>query len=60
MDRFVIGENLKRFQKLASRAVTEKEKSKLLALLGEEEAKFIELQRAKGEAKEKASKDPPI
>lgn len=44
-DQFVNDQNLARFRKLADAATTEGERTTLLALLAEEQAKFIELQK---------------
>ena len=45
-ERFVSEQNIKRFRKLASVAIAAAEKRTMLALLAEEEAKFIELAQA--------------
>ena len=47
MDRFVNAQNLSRLRRLASETTSEAEKLKLLALLAEEEAKFIKLERTR-------------
>ncbi len=55
LDRFVNQQNLERFRRLASEATTEAERSKLLALLADEEAKSIELRKVQAQARTKAS-----
>ena len=47
MDRFINDENLERFRRLASATTSETERKILLGLLAQEEAKFIELQKAR-------------
>lgn len=47
MDRFVNDQNLERYRKLASASTGEGERKILLGLLADEEAKFIELQKAR-------------
>ena len=47
MDRFISEQNIARYRKLASSATTEAERKRLLELLAEEEAKSIEMQKAK-------------
>lgn len=46
MDRFVSEQNIARYRRLASGSITESERRKLLELLAEEEAKFIQSLRA--------------
>jgi hypothetical protein len=47
MDRFVNEQNIGRYRKLLSGAITASERTKLLTLLAEEMAKFIELQKVR-------------
>jgi hypothetical protein len=47
MDRFVNEQNIGRYRKLLSGAITASERAKLLTLLAEEMAKFIELQKVR-------------
>ena len=47
MDRFVNEQNIERYRKLASRDITAAERTRLLGLLADEKAKFIELQKAR-------------
>jgi hypothetical protein len=49
-DRFVNDQNLERFRKLADAVTTASERKTLLALLAEEHAKFIELQKLRAPA----------
>jgi hypothetical protein len=48
MDRFVNNENLGRLRRLASATTSEAERKILFGLLAEEDAKFLELQKARG------------
>jgi hypothetical protein len=45
MDRFINNENIRRYRQLASEATTEAQRSKLLALLAEEQAKLFDLHK---------------
>ena len=47
MDRFVNEQNIGRYRKLLSGTITASERTKLLTLLAEEMAKFIELQKVR-------------
>ena len=47
MDRFVNEQNIGRYRKLLSGTITTSERTKLLTLLAEEMAKFIELQKVR-------------
>jgi len=47
MDRFYDEQNMARYRKLASEAVTEAERTRLLGLLGREMDKFTELHKAR-------------
>jgi hypothetical protein len=47
MDRFVNEQNIERYRKLLSGTITASERTKLLYLLAEEMAKFIELQKVR-------------
>jgi hypothetical protein len=47
MDRFVNDQNIERFRKLASASTNETDRRILLGLLAEENAKFIDLQKAR-------------
>jgi hypothetical protein len=47
MDRFVNDQNIERFRKLASASTSETDRKILLGLLAEENAKFIDLQKAR-------------
>lgn len=49
-DQFVNDQNLERFRKLADAVTTASERKTLLALLAEEHAKFIELQKLRAPA----------
>jgi hypothetical protein len=55
MDRFIADENIRRYRQLANEATSEAERSKLLALLAEEEIKIAALDRLHGKA---ARKEP--
>jgi hypothetical protein len=47
MDRFYDEQNMARYRKLASEAVTDMERTRLLGLLGKEMDEFTELQKAR-------------
>ena len=49
-DQLVSNQNLERFRKLADAVTTESERKTLLAVLAEEQAKFIALQRFRAPA----------
>ena len=49
-DQFVNDQNLERFRKLADAVTTESERKTLIALLAEEHARFIELQKFRAPA----------
>jgi hypothetical protein len=52
MDRFVTRENIKRYRKLASESTDSAERSRIMKLLSEEEAKFKLEQRRRVDAPE--------
>ncbi|MGO9133747.1 MAG: hypothetical protein ACLP8A_06820 [Methylovirgula sp.] len=57
MNRFIADENIRRYRQLANEATSEAERSKLLALLAEEEIKVAALDRLCGKAACKGPSD---